>query len=508
MFEETLRAQRWLAAEATRFSVSAAMKGGPPPTERHHRQAATTTTIRRLSRSFKLSQHAQTCSDRSEAPNAAKSEFKTPTGPVVCRVSGAPGGESPREADADPDIIWDATSPRRPRGKRAKRRAPSPVSISDIVSRIAPERGRPRVSEPALQRWIGDSAGIPCTPDVQPPKSRRASPRPSNSFANDADDGLLKLAKRFDLNWIGGHDRDDDDLGSVRRSPDGHVCDPSPSRPEADPDPPFEEPAGRAGTAAATDFATALRLDDWDDDDLLDDSLLAEVTQNPENFCAPKHSSTQKTSCQAVAPPPPPVTPRSVAQLDVRGPPGKSETASANVPSSQSSEAAGKDTRRPPAAVSPATNQRSSPGPAHEQLRTGPDFSDGDLDAFFSREPPWDDPADDEMLRRLCEDLESRVVGDESATSSVPDRFPIGGRPGGEPVSAAVAAVTDETVSSVTNCAVSMVMRHPVSMVTSKAKCSAQEIERKKQQALERRRRRRRLQGGGPYPQMRSGSLL
>ncbi|XP_019745251.1 ewing's tumor-associated antigen 1 [Hippocampus comes] len=440
MFEETLRAQRWLAAEATRFSVSAAMKGGPPPTERHHRQAATTTTIRRLSRSFKLSQHAQTCSDRSEAPNAAKSEFKTPTGPVVCRVSGAPGGESPREADADPDIIWDATSPRRPRGKRAKRRAPSPVSISDIVSRIAPERGRPRVSEPALQRWIGDSAGIPCTPDVQPPKSRRASPRPSNSFANDADDGLLKLAKRFDLNWIGGHDRDDDDLGSVRRSPDGHVCDPSPS--------------------AATDFATALRLDDWDDDDLLDDSLLAEVTQNPENFCAPKHSSTQKTSCQAVAPPPPPVTPRSVAQLDVRGPPGKSETASANVP------------------------------------------------AFFSREPPWDDPADDEMLRRLCEDLESRVVGDESATSSVPDRFPIGGRPGGEPVSAAVAAVTDETVSSVTNCAVSMVMRHPVSMVTSKAKCSAQEIERKKQQALERRRRRRRLQGGGPYPQMRSGSLL
>lgn len=63
-------------------------------------------------------------------------EFKTPTRPVV---SGAPGGESPREADADPDIIWDATSPRRPRGKRAKHRAPGPVSISDIVSRIAPE---------------------------------------------------------------------------------------------------------------------------------------------------------------------------------------------------------------------------------------------------------------------------------------------------------------------------------------------------------------------------------
>lgn len=291
------------------------------------------------------------------------------------------------------------------------------------------------------------------------------------------------MARRFDLNWIGGHDQDAAaDLGSARQSPDQRVGDPTPSSsplPRAEGDP---EPAGRAGTAAM-DFATALRPDvpdDWDDDDdLLDDSLLAEVTQNPENVCAPKHSSTQKTSCQAVAPLP--ATPWSVAQSDGRGPLGKFEMGSAGKDSTA--------TCGPSAAVSTTTNQRSSPGPAHMQLRSVPDFSDdGDLDAFFSCEPPWDDPADDddddEMLR-LCEDLESRVGHETPNRFSVPDRFPIG-RPGA-PVSTAtdksvcvwtngtVAVVTGETVSSVTeravdDCPVAMVMHHPVSTVTSKGK--------------------------------------
>ncbi|KAF5894816.1 ewing's tumor-associated antigen 1, partial [Clarias magur] len=40
---------------------------------------------------------------------------------------------------------------------------------------------------------------------------------------------------------------------------------------------------------AADDFD-----DDWNDDDLLDNSLVMEMTQNPELFSAPQHSSTQK----------------------------------------------------------------------------------------------------------------------------------------------------------------------------------------------------------------------
>lgn len=40
-----------------------------------------------------------------------------------------------------------------------------------------PQHGRPEVVEPTLQRWIGDSAAIPCTPDVQAPKAKKKSPR-------------------------------------------------------------------------------------------------------------------------------------------------------------------------------------------------------------------------------------------------------------------------------------------------------------------------------------------
>lgn len=79
------------------------------------------------------------------------------------------------------------------------------MDISEIVNRIAPkvrdgllrthtrtavclysrfsfcfvplQHGRPEVAEPTLQRWIGDSAAIPCTPDVQAPKPKKKSPR-------------------------------------------------------------------------------------------------------------------------------------------------------------------------------------------------------------------------------------------------------------------------------------------------------------------------------------------
>ncbi|XP_077380501.1 ewing's tumor-associated antigen 1 isoform X2 [Festucalex cinctus] len=509
------------------LSVSAAMtghRGGPTTTT-----TPTTTTNRRLSRSFKLSQqqHTQACSDKSNAPSTPKSEFKTPTRPSFC-------GESPHDSDAHHEIIWDATSPQR-LGKRATKVTAGAVSISDIVSRIAPQHGRPEVSEPDLQQWIGDSAGIPCTPDVGPPKSRRKSPRCENV------EQLLRLAKQFDLNLLGSDDdREDAPADGDPRSAEDDLWGPE--------DDLFEEPARQASAAPvaappedvpATPGADL--ADDWADDDLLDDPLLVEMTQNPEKFCTPAYTSTQMSSYRA-----PPMSP-AVSQSDGRT--TLEKLADCSDPS-RSSRAAPKD---PTAAgglsdaVSTAANNCTSPGPAHERVPTVSDFPDDDLDAIFSSEPLWDelDDDDDEMLRQLCEDVEKRMgaadaagkgspgggwgpravaVTTAPASSSLPQQRPAQrfsfkrpgqpvavatnrlGRPAtnhpvstvtSKPVSMATnqlgSSATNRPVPMATNRPVSMATHHPVPMVTGKAtvaKCSALEIERKKQEAVQRRRRR------------------
>ncbi|XP_061685766.1 ewing's tumor-associated antigen 1 [Syngnathoides biaculeatus] len=531
---------------------------------------------RRLSRSFKLTQQTQTSSENSETCTRPISVFKTPTRPTSSRVSGAFSGESPHESDAHHDIIWDATSPSPQRlGKRAKKRAPGVVNISDIVSRIAPEHGRPKVSEPALQQWIGDSAAIPCTPDVQVPKSRRKSPR-----SNGVDD-LLKLAKEFDLNLF-RHDDEEAEQNPVpvrvlsKEGVQSLVSSPQPT--DDDLNFLFDESTQHASTALSS-FTPAEKspvttcrdpppaatstdlLDDWEGDDLLYDSLLSEMTQNPENFCGPKHSSTQKTSCQAVLPPPP--TPLGVGHSggsktreeagttcsDVRLP-----GSSPDVRGSLISKAAGKDlpnSRGLFSAISIATKKGSTGGATHKQVPAAADFPDDDLDAIFASEPLWDDSDDDEMLRDFCEDMESQIG--QNASSHTAGRYGATGKgssgssAGQRTVAAPTAAAsslpqrenvqrftfkrTGNLVSMVTNKPGSMASNHPVSMVTQKTdfmttnqpvsmatnldsmvtdsavsmgtsrpvsevkskavvKCSALEIERKKQQAMERRRRR------------------
>lgn len=53
----------------------------------------------------------------------------------------------------------------------------SHLSVYLTLNLSVPQHGRPEVVEPTLQRWIGDSAAIPCTPDVQAPKAKKKSPR-------------------------------------------------------------------------------------------------------------------------------------------------------------------------------------------------------------------------------------------------------------------------------------------------------------------------------------------
>ncbi|KAI3353583.1 hypothetical protein L3Q82_020110 [Scortum barcoo] len=133
----------------------------------------------RLSRSLRQTQQDSPRGQQSVVCVRSSPEFKTPTRIRRSRAGGGFSAESPHnDSDVQQDIIWDATSPSPSRlGKRGKKQPPRVVNISEIVSRIAPKHGRPQVAEPTLQQWIGDSAAIPCTPDVQVPKPKKKSPR-------------------------------------------------------------------------------------------------------------------------------------------------------------------------------------------------------------------------------------------------------------------------------------------------------------------------------------------
>ncbi|XP_054635990.1 ewing's tumor-associated antigen 1 isoform X2 [Dunckerocampus dactyliophorus] len=575
------------------------MKGHRGTTGSLFEQAPKTKT-NRLSRTLRQTQQTSTELD------SPKADFKTPTRISRSRVSGTLSSESSYDSDVHHDIIWDATSPSPQRlGKRAKKHGAGVVSISDIVNRIAPkvcdisplhtaaillaclvvschksslQHGRPEVAEPTLQQWIGDSAAIPCTPDIQPPKNRRKSPR-----SNGVDD-LLKLAKQFDLNLFHHDDdkeKEEEEMNQNQNQKTMQLLSEHESNSEdhlqnhmsslcpiqkagvelghhTDLDFLFDEPTQHTsrvlssfGSIHTTEkFPVTPRrvspsaVDDWEDDDLLNDSLLVEMTQNPESFSVPKHCSTQKASCQVGALQPLPVICQSEGRRTFKL--GSTSDFPTNFPSFQhlSSKAAGRDVSNKshcpsyPAtcntSVSTASKKHSSPVPSHS------DFLEDELDSIFSSELVWDDPADDELLCELCEDVENQIKRfsqnsrppsqsshrdplkptsriwepqNQKASNHVP------GICGSTPPATANGQVKDYSGSSqatsssmlsqvitMTTASALTLPRHggpahqfsfkrpsnPVSMVTNKvaAECSAAEIELKKQQALERRRRR------------------
>ncbi|XP_028263894.1 ewing's tumor-associated antigen 1 isoform X2 [Parambassis ranga] len=550
----------------------------------------------RLSRSFRQTQAAEV-----EAPQTQQSGFKTPTRIHRSRPA-AVCGESPQnDSDIQQDIIWDATSPspHRLTGRRGRKHAAGVVNISEIVSRIAPKHGRPKAAEPTLQQWIRDSASIPCTPDVQAPKPKKKSPR-----LNRVDD-LLKLAKQFDFKLFRQDVEDVEDLhqqslelltqGVLNFENSIHAEGPHSQLANDNLDPNmdndldflFDGPtqhtsrnlsqassaqlsqvkpvAGDSGRAPASQCGPSVEFeDDWENDDLLNDSLMLEMTQNPLTFTAPKFCSTQRAANQvrdhqtvraAVS--------QSVgstvdkenvtfrldqnAEFSVRrvqtdtssgGPQRPCQNRPITVQTDTSSGGPQRPCQNRPITVQ--AQSTSSGGPQQPNpVRTAPqdpqktaqcfvppvlDFLDDDLDSFFSSEPVWDDPADDDLLCEMCEDLEKQIqVSDHRAAlqpASMHPSAPVGsGRPGGASLACGPGSSTanmsfrlTQTVPGSTvrpaclqgssnkdrftfkkpNSPVSMAAKHPITTATSEAvgKCSAAEIQLKKQQAMERRRQR------------------
>ncbi|XP_063333159.1 ewing's tumor-associated antigen 1 isoform X2 [Pelmatolapia mariae] len=493
-------------------------------------QQAAKPRANRLSRSSR-----QRLGSEQDSPRSQRAEFKTPTRIPRFRHTGSVCGESPHnDSDFQQDIIWDATSPSpNRRGKRGKTRPAGAVSISEIVSRIAPKHGRPEDADPTLQQWIGDSASIPCTPDVQPPKPKKKSPRPN------AVDDLLKLAKQFDFNMFRQDEEEAEDMhqqslellsedildfengveieispslpGShlpaasvvagtgVQLLPSQHMDDDldflfdgptqyvsgnlsqassaqsqvkppreasgKPSVSSRGPTSAVSTPHGN-GTSARNDFE-----DDWGDDDLLNDSLVLEMTQNPLKFASPKLCSTQKPAGQARYQREAPaaagvavglgqsaapkvekenVRPRATFLLEPNPAFSVDRIQNAHRQVGYSSNSAGRDAvqsgsssrrarqtcrsnsvkpdlQKPPSdqkrtsagvcrsATSQNTNAPNFPQKAGVSSHSAPpadaDFLDDDLDAFFLSEPVWDDLADDELLCEMCEDLESQIQG-------------------------------------------------------------------------------------------------
>ncbi|TKS68791.1 Ewing's tumor-associated antigen 1 -like protein [Collichthys lucidus] len=593
-------------------------------------QQTATSKPNRLSRRYRQTQ--QTQADVS-SPSSQRADFKTPTRIPRPKASGASfSGESPHnDSDFQQDIIWDATSPSPNRlCKRGKKQRAGIVDISEIVNRIAPKHGRPEVSEPTLQQWIGDSATIPCTPDVQAPKHKKKSPRP-----NGVDD-LLKLAKQFDFNMFHQDDDDDDDdeeeekaeealhqqsqellsedildlengdflpsapgncrpavkaavRTDVQIQQDQHMEDDldflfdgptqhvsgdlsqvSSAQPtqvkaasgasskEASGKPPSSSHGPTSSVSTTNTKVTLVNTefdDDWENDDLLNDSLVLEMTQNPQNFGTPKHSSTQKLSSEIKHQSP------TNSKMNFSSETAHKDTQQSRFSSGngvsvkggsqrtwQTSNSVKSDPQKPPfhqsssssakynttasaASNTPATKTAPSFS-AHHEAPAGSDLLDEDLESFFSSDLVWDDPADDDLLCEMCEDMENQIQSSENVSTKL--TLPVGHtsnqRAAIPPASrswdnktqpasqqpfppkqtpAAVPCASGSTNSS--TCAqVSSRLQaapqgntrkdqftfkkpnSPVSMVTNKAvaKCSASEIELKKQQAMERRRQR------------------
>ncbi|XP_047208499.1 uncharacterized protein LOC124859647 isoform X1 [Girardinichthys multiradiatus] len=249
------------------------------------------------------------------------------------RFPGSNNAESPGDVEASQDIFWDGASPTQTGSGNMNTRA---VEISEIVNRIAPKNIKPKVTESSLLHWIDDGA-MPCTPDIPKPRVRKRSSRQSSV------EDLMKLAKQFDKNMQQDEETSvklntvtcklHESINASENNLKDPKCPSSSEQAEAELRALFDSStqgvSGRLSEDSVSSqdrkdqpetfaFAVLKQLepkppekhstdnlvnfeDDWDNDDLLNDSLILALTQDPNDpldvnpkMSAKSHTNTKK----------------------------------------------------------------------------------------------------------------------------------------------------------------------------------------------------------------------
>lgn len=425
-----------------------------------------------------------------------RKDFTTPKRRPRIRFNGCCSGESPNETETLQDIIWDPNSPTQNfNGKGVNGKV---IEISEIVNRIAPKVERPKEGDSVLQ-WIGDNA-IPCTPEVRQPRVRKISARQSNV------EDLMKLAKQFDINMtrqdkerqqnateemnklnkaksdrtvrtelklpsvpvktgvsagLSQARQEEEALQALFDGPtqhlSGRLSPPSVScTPETRPNPVALFEPGTSSPAvrnAPVDAPKATGMDfddDWENDDLLSNSFVLEMTQNPVPSNAAQKQSIAQPNCSSrnsnIAANPSVSNGRGVCQ-QIQKSTGNSSTFTKTFPKGQMSVQSTSRLKPPASAQNQTTKKllstllvvqgkqpaqsshgnkqaeldkatkdcRSSSQPSTSKFEG---VSKDDLQFLFDSDGLWNDE-DDDLLCQACNDVERISVSQEQQRQSM-----------------------------------------------------------------------------------------